>query len=188
MKPKKSFLITAATVALSLSAPAALAQSNPALVEAQKAYAAVDYETTRTLAKGAIEKGSHGLAATAELYLLWATAAAALDRADEARVAFSFALAANPELKLDRSLSPKIRGPYLEARGTASGHDGKAPLEVTIQRRKHELELILRDRLSVAASVELSTRATEQQAFAPRRFQAAPSRRLAVPDVSELQF
>lgn len=186
MKATKSLLIAIAAAGLSVAAPAYAQHER--LAHAQKAYAAVDYEATRRLAKEALEIGGNDLASTAELYLLWATAAAALERADEARTAFAFALATNPKLKLDRSLSPKIRGPYLEARGTASNSDGKAPLDLAIRRLNHDLELILRDRLSVASSVELSSRSSEQQAFAVRRFPAAPNRRVELPDISELHF
>lgn len=188
MMLKNELLMVATAAALSLAATAAAAQSAPQLVEARNAYAAVDYENTRTLAKTALEAGGNDLAASAELYLLWATAAAALDRADEARLAFTFALAANPALKLDRNLSPKIRGPYLEARGAVGGNDGKPPLEVTLEPRRHELALLLRDKLSVASSVELSTRHHEPQPFSRVRLPAAPSQRLPLPDVPELQL
>lgn len=188
MKMSKLCTIAGALAALALASPDVLAQSNPRLAEAQKAYAAVDYETTRAQAKAALEQGGNDHAATGELYLLWATAAAALDQADEARVAFSYALAVSPELKLERSLSPKIRAPYLEARGNATGADGKPPLALELQRRNQELELSLRDRLSVAASIELSTRSDDTQSFVRRRFDAASTRRLPLPSGAELQY
>jgi hypothetical protein len=169
-------------------APQALAQSGSGLSDVERAYADVDYERTRTLAVEAIERGGNDRASTSQLYLLWATAAAALDRADEARTAFSFALAANPELKLDRNLSPKIRAPYLEARGALAGADGRAPLEVTLRRRKQELELGLRDALKVAGGIVLSTRTGESGDFARRRFDASPTRRVPVPGDAELQL
>lgn len=171
-----------------LTASPAGADAGSALRDARKAYAEVDYDSTRTLARVSLERGGNGRAATAELYLLWATAAAALGQAEEARTAFLFALAADPALKLDKSLSPKIRAPYLEARGALSGADGKPPLEVTLQRRKQELELGLHDVLRVAASIELATRADETSEFVKRRVDAAPAPRVATPQGSELQF
>ena len=180
--------VTAAFVgSLSLALPV-LAQTGAGLAEVQKAYADVDYERTRTLAVEAIERGGNDRASTSQLYLLWATAAAALDRADEARTAFSFALAANPELKLDRNLSPKIRAPYLEARGALAGADGRPPLEVTLRRRKQELELGLRDALKVAAGVVLSTRTGESGHFSRRRFDASPTRRVPIAADSDLHL
>jgi len=167
--------------------PAAAEEPNALLREAQRAYAAVDYESTRDLSKAALERGNNGHAATAELYLLWATAAAALDAPDEARAAFKYALAANPELKLDKGLSPKIRAPYQEARGEATGADGKPPLDVTLRRRKRDLEVVLQDSLSVAARLELAMRSTSAQNYAVRQLAPAPSTRVPVENATELQ-
>jgi hypothetical protein len=185
MRKRTTFAIF---VVFSLAACPAWADTGPSLSDARQAYAEVDYEGTRNLAQTALRRGGHARAATAELYLLWATAAAALGQAEEARTAFSFALAANPDLKLDKSLSPKIRAPYLEARGSLSGADGRPPLGVTLQRRKQELELRLHDALQVAGSIELATRADDASDFVKRRVAAAPTRRLPLPQGSELQF
>jgi hypothetical protein len=189
MKLKTRFCAASAALFASLSLlPCAHAEPNASLSEVQKAYADVDYERTRSLSAAALERGKNDHASTGELYLLWATAAAAVDHADEARTAFSYAIAANPELKLDRNLSPKIRAPYLEARGAMSSTDGRPALEVTLRRHKQELELELHDVLHVAASLLVSTRALDGAAFVRRRFDAAPTRRLPTPQGSELQF
>ena len=188
MKPAGWRLAGAALLGMLLLTPAARAEPTASLSDVQKAYAEVDYERTHSLASAAIRHGGNDRASTAELYLLWATAAAALDRADEARLAFCYALAASPDLKLDRSLSPKIRAPYLEARGSLSGADGKPPLDVTLRRRKQEVELALSDALHVAATLVVSTRASEAAAFTQRRFTATPTRRIPTPNGGELQF
>ncbi|HVY31568.1 MAG TPA: hypothetical protein VHB79_33765 [Polyangiaceae bacterium] len=182
---RPAFLLSAA-LALAGAAPA-LAQTNERVTEAQKAYADVDYAGTRRLAKTAIERGGNDRAATGQLYLLWAMAAAALDQNDEARSAFSAALAVNPELKLDKSVSPKIRGPYLEARGALSTADGKAPLELAMHQHRQELEIELRDALGLATSLTLSIRAREGQPYERRKLAAGHSRRVQVPAENELQ-
>jgi tetratricopeptide (TPR) repeat protein len=187
--PRIRQVLGAATlIATVLAAPLAAAQNGGRLHDVQRAYAEVDYEKTLSLARAAIEVGGNDRASTAELYLMWATAAAALDQSDEAREAFQYAVAANPELKLDRSLSPKIRAPYLEARGAAIGADGRNPLEVTHQKHGPELELLLRDTLHVAHTIELGARVAGQQSYSRRRLQAAPSSRVPVPRGSELQL
>lgn len=189
MKIVRLCAVSAAFLACVSHGGLALAQqTGSGLREVEKAYAEVDYERTRSLAVEAIERGGNDRASTSQLYLLWATAAAALDKADEARTAFSYALAANPELKLDRNLSPKIRAPYLEARGALAGADGRPPLEVTLRRRKQELELGLRDALKVAAGLVLSTRTGEGGDFARRRFDASPTRRVPIAGDAELQL
>ncbi len=181
-------LAQAALSVVLLAAPAAWADSNVRLADAQKAYAEVDYENTRRLAKAALERGGNDRASTAELYLLWGTAAAALDQADEARTAFLYVLSINPDAKLERSLSPKIRAPYLEARGSMSRADGKAPLNLTLQRRQQELEVTLTDTSHLVARIGLATRAQQDAPFARQYLDAAPHQRVPTPQASELQF
>lgn len=188
MKQVKRGLLCATLGSVLLAAPAAWADHDARLLAAQKAYAEVDYEGTRRLASAAIEQGGNDRASTAQLYLLWGTAAAALDQADEARTAFVYALALNPDTRLERSLSPKIRAPYLEARGSLSLADGKPPLELTLERRGGELELRLRDAAHLVASIELSTRASGRDQFVHQHFDASPSRRVPAPAGTELQF
>ncbi len=181
-------LMRTALSAVLLATPVAWADGTVRLADAQKAYADVDYENTRRLAKAALERGGNDRASTAELYLLWGTAAAALDQADEARTAFLYVLAINPEAKLERSLSPKIRAPYLEARGSMSQADGKASLGLGLQRRQQELEITLTDSAHVVASVEVATRSRQDERFARRRLDAAPRKRVPTPSGAELEF
>ncbi len=188
MKMNQTRLAQAALSAILLATPAAWADTNVPLADAQKAYAEVDYESTRRLAKAALERGGNDRASTAELYLLWATAAAALDQADEARTAFLYVLSINPDAKLERSLSPKIRAPYLEARGSLSQADGKAPLNLTLQSRVQGLEVALTDSANIVARIELATRAQQNEPFARRHLRATPHQRVAIINASELQF
>lgn len=168
-------------------APTAKAEAGSTLGEVQKAYSEVDYERTRQLASAAVRSGHLDRVPTGKLYLLWAIAAAALGDSDEARTAFSYAIAANPDLKLDRSLSPKMRAPYLEARGALPEADGPA-LDVRLRRRKQDIDLALHDALGVAASVVVSTRAKAGGSFTQRRFDAAPTLRVPMPNGSEFDF
>lgn len=181
-------LVRAALFASLLATPAAWADGNVRLADVQKAYADVDYEGTRRLAKAALERGGNDRTATAELYLLWGTAAAALDQADEARTAFIYVLALNPDAKLERSLSPKIRAPYLEARGSMSLMDGKPALNLALQRRNQELEVVLTDASHIVARIELATRARQDEPFAHRHLQATARQRVPTPSAAELDF
>lgn len=181
-----SRVFLAFALALSAATPA-LARPSESVTEAQKAYADVDYEGTRRLAKAALERGDNDRATTGQLYLLWGMAAAALDQNDEARSAFLAALAVNPELKLDKSVSPKIRGPYLEARGSLSTADGKAPLELAMHQHRQELEVELHDALGLTTSLELSVRSREGQPYNKRKLAADPNRRVQLPAENELQ-
>lgn len=187
MKNQRHWVAALSVATLCWAVPAVAEEPNALLREAQRAYASVDYESTRDLSRAALERGNNGHAATAELYLLWATAAAALDAPDEARTAFKYALAANPDLKLDKGLSPKIRAPYQEARGEATGADGKPPLDITLQRRNQDLEVVLQDKLSVAAQLELAMRSAPGQSYSVRKLAPAPSTRVPVKNATELQ-
>lgn len=175
--------------ALTLTALPATAEPPAAgLAQVKKAYADVDYEKVRELAAAAIRRGDNDRPSTAELYWLWGTAAAALDRSEEAVSAFVHALAPNPELKLDRNLSPKLRAPYLEARGKLGAFGNRAPLDVTLQRRHEQLEISLHDALEVVGSLELGTREPGSSSFARRKLPAAPVHQLPKPRGTELAF
>jgi hypothetical protein len=187
--PNLRALMAAAAIALAASATSpASASDAPGLAEAQQAYAAVDFASTRDIAAAALERGGNDRADTAELYRLLATAAAALNQPDESRAFFVYALVTNPTLKLDRALSPKIRAPYLEARGSVALEEGKPPLNLTLRRRGSELEVELYDPLQITAAVELGMRSAESSGFAKRRFRAERSKRVPMPSGAELQF
>lgn len=188
MTPRNRHLLARTFSLVALASGAALAQPIDHLSGAQKAYAAVDYESTRLEAKAALEQGGNDRATASELYVLLGTAAAALERMDEARVAFCYALATDPALELDRALSPKMRAPFQEARGKATTPDGLPPLRLSLARQGGELELALRDRLEVAASLELWSRSDETHDFSRRRFEPARVRRLPLPRGAELQY
>lgn len=166
----------------------ALAQTAGKLAEAERAYAEVDFERTRTLARAALTQGSNDRSATARLYLLLATAAAALDQTDEAKLAFRHVLAMDPQLKLDKTLSPKIRAPYLEARGSLGLEEGKPPLEVSLLRKQNELELTLKDALDVAEKVELASRVAPAEFFTRRHLEPRGAQRVPAPAAGELQY
>lgn len=177
----------AALIALLLATSAGWAQSRSSLSEAQEAYSEVDYERTRRVAVDAIKRGGNDRATTSELYVLWAIAAAALDDVEAARTAFIYALASNPTLKIERTLSPKIRAPYLEARG-AVGAEARPPLEVSVRRREQDLEVTLGDPLRLAAAMELATRISGHHAFSRRRFGAVPKKLVPTGPGGDLQL
>lgn len=87
------------------------------LAAAEQAYQDVDFATMHDQATRALATGGATRDETARLYVLDGISAAALGEDVEAKRAFVAALAVDPTLKLDRNLSPKIRGPYLEAQG-----------------------------------------------------------------------
>jgi hypothetical protein len=100
-----------------LGLPQAAAAGGNGLVAVERAYHDVDFELTLRLSEEELAKGGHEVAETARLELLRGLASAALGRHELAYRAFVRMLAIEPERRLDRELSPKMRAPYLEARG-----------------------------------------------------------------------
>jgi hypothetical protein len=133
----------------------ALAQSQSSS-EAERAYQGVDFPATHALAEQALEAGGEPRQQTARLYVLLGISAAALGNGDEAKQDFVIALAIDPSLKLDKSLSPKLRAPYLEARGYWAA--ASASLSILAKPNADRTLLIVRlvDPASLVARVELA--------------------------------
>lgn len=163
-------------------------QNRPSLADAERAYADIDLEKTRLLARQVIDQGGNDPRASARLYLLLATSAAAVDRTDEARQAFTHLLAIDSTLKLDRSLSPKVRAPYLEARGALGADSGARPLEASLALDSNELVLSLRDVLGIGGGVELFHRAPGARDFSRRTLEPLPENRLPAPTTERLEY
>lgn len=158
----------------------AQAQSHD-LVKAERAYQDVDFPATHLLALRALQAGGATRSETARLYVLLGIAAAALDNTDEAKQDFVVALAVNPALKLEKSLSPKIRGPYLEAQGYWSAASER--LSIAAKPGADGVHLVVRlvDPASLVTKIELRAAApgvTERPTF---ELVAAPVTRFPLP-------
>src|SRR6185503_11230748 len=82
-------------------------------------------------------------------------------------------LAVDPSLRLDKSLSPKIRDPYLEAQGYWSASAQRLALRASPTGDTAHLLIRLQDPASLVAKIELSVGALGAQARAP--FALAPT-------------
>jgi hypothetical protein len=137
-----------------LPATPAFAQSR-ALVDAEQAYQAVDFPAARALAQKALEAGGNDREETARLYVLLGISAAAQGDAEAAKASFVVALAVEPSLKLDKGLSPKVRDPYLEARGYWSATSGRLALNARPSNDTRHLVIELADPASLVSKTEL---------------------------------
>lgn len=167
-------------VACLLFATPARAESVATLAEVEAAYAEVDLERTYSLALAALGAGGHDMKATARLYHLYAVAAAATDRADEAREAFLRVLAIDSRGKLDKKLSPKIRAPYLEARGAWADASGGKSLAVAVSREDGAPVLTLDGPLGAVSRVLVRARRKSGEGFQELSF--TPATRIALPE------
>jgi hypothetical protein len=131
----------------------AFAQSRAAAAE--RAYQDVDFPNTHQLAQQALEAGGASRQETARLYVLLGISAAALGNAEEAKQRFVAALAIDPSLKLEKSLSPKIRDPYLEAQGFWSASSQRLLLVARPAGDEAHLVVRLTDPAALVARIEL---------------------------------
>jgi len=76
------------------------------------------YEDALSTLNKALQAGTSGPAATAQIYLLMGEVRASLGQRDEAEKAFQRALAIDPEIDLRKGVSPKISRPFRKARRT----------------------------------------------------------------------
>jgi hypothetical protein len=122
---------------------------------AERAYQDVDFPSTHQLAEHALESGAATRSETARLYVLLGISAAALGDAAEAKQDFVAALAIEPTLKLEKSLSPKIREPYLEAQGYWSAASERLALSAKPAGDGSHLVVRLSDPEALVNKVEL---------------------------------
>ncbi len=151
------------------------------LAKAEHAYQDVDFPGTHLLALRALQAGGAARPDTARLYVLLGISAAALDDADEAKQDFVAALAVNPALRLEKSLSPKIRGPYLEAQGYWQAASERLAISAKPGNDADHLVVRLVDPASLVTRVEL--RAAEPGTSPRPSFElvAAPMTRFPLP-------
>lgn len=151
------------------------------LVEAERAYQAVDFPATRALAKQAIEAGGADREQMARLYVLLGISAAAQGDAEEAKTDFVVALAVKPSLKLDKGLAPKVRDPYLEAQGYWAAASDRLTLNARPTTDQAHLVIQLSDPAALVSKLELRL---ARSGTAPRpvfAFVAAPTTRFTLP-------
>jgi hypothetical protein len=144
--------------ATSLSGRASATEPTGTLAAAEAAYLEIDFEGTRQACSDALATGKNDPKDTLRLYTLLALSASALGDEEAARDAFRRVIAVEPEARLDQSLSPKIRAPYLEVRGELTARGELPKLEAHLSRRAQHLLLELTDPAAVAASLDVAFR------------------------------
>jgi hypothetical protein len=170
-----------------LASTTAVAEEGATLERAEAAYAGVDFEATHTLSRDALAAGGNEPAATLRLYTLLGIAAAALGDDAAARDAFRHVIAIDPAVRLDKTLSPKLRSPFLETRGQLTASGELAPLRARLLRTGGTAELTLSDPAGVAHVIDVTYRADEKQAFTRAHLRPDQTRILA-PDVRPKQL
>lgn len=162
-------LLSVAAFAAMLASGVAHAQDAGALERAENAYQEIDFEGVRTHAIEALRNGGLEPAQLARVYELLGVASSALGDADGARDYFVRMLWLDPDAQLDESVSPRMREPYLEARGIRMARPGTLEVETGIDRGSSQVHVTLRDpsdmgrRVRVAARIEGDTEYTTHE-------------------------
>lgn len=148
MAPCLRFLILACVC---LHAPALQAQPRDPLAVAERAYLDVDFRTQRSEAKRALESGYNDAPRLVQLYRLLGLAEAALGDTAAAKHWFLRLLALEPDVELERLLSPRVRSPYLEARGFWDASTQRWGVEILWMNAERGLGVHISDPLGMAA-------------------------------------
>lgn len=155
-----------------LAEPLADARS-AALTAAEEAYQHVDFDTVYSEAHRALKVGNANVRVTTRLHVLLAISAAALGKEAESRENFIAALAISPTLRFDQSLSPKLRSPYLEARGFWEAYPERLSLKAAADHSTKRLQLELEDPARLAHTIRLYLRKAGTSAFTVRHLEAS---------------
>ena len=187
---RKVLVGSALLLVSSLWACAAAAQPAATLDSAEAAYLAVDFDGTRTAARDALATGQNDRAATLRLYTLLGIANSAVGNDADARAAFRRVIALEPDARLDKTLSPKIRAPYLEVRGELTARGDVARLDATLTRRHGHLSFALRDPAAIVRSIDIAYRGAKSERVTrfhlARELSASVS--AALPDSERLEY
>lgn len=152
-----------------------------ALAFAEEAYQRVDFEKVYEEALRGLKLGNANVKTTARFHVLIGISAAALDKGDDAREHFIAALAVAPSLHLERNLSPKLRGPYLEACGFWDAYQERLGLTASVDAAGKQLLLSLEDPAHLAHAIRLYFRKAGSVAFTSSNIDVHGTLRLSLP-------
>ena len=183
MRPIRALALSGLLV-LGLVPGSAHAEDADPLTLAERAYGAVDFETQRAEAERALEAGSADPARLARIYRLLGIAHAALGAHEPAKAAFMRLLALDPDVELEHVLSPRLRTPYMEARGYWDVTSTRLGVQTRRGASDGAIALTLHDPLGMVARVQLRSATAEPQIL--WEDEAAPQ--LSVPAAALAEF
>jgi hypothetical protein len=138
---------------------------------AEKYYANLDYQNANAIAARAIAGNGLTHDQLIRAYKLLGLTFATLGKEDDAREAFTTLLMMSPDFELDPNLSPKVTGPFLEARGYWRGQSQKPGVEVVATVHSNDsarLVVTIRDPNHIVSNVNLGYRWGADGTFATR--------------------
>jgi hypothetical protein len=160
---------------VALSAEVASAQSGPeSLATAESAYSNVDFEQARAAATEAITLGGLSPTELVRAYQLVGVSCSALGDSAAARDAFVQMVSIDPDARLDDTVPPRLRAPFLEARGQVSGRSGRLSAEVQLARAYGALRIALSDPFELVVTVRMHARVEGEVEFTTSEFDPEP--------------
>lgn len=155
-----------------LCAAPAMAQRDP-LAAAEAAYLEVDFEGTRNNALLALRAGGKTPEQVVRIYQLLGISSSALGDEDAARDYFVRMLGIDRDAALDESVPPRLRNPYLEARGVWAARQGRLEITAGLDRATSSVRIELTDPTDMARRVRVSTRLEGDAQYTTQEYAAA---------------
>lgn len=173
---------TFALAAAVMAATPAVAQD--LVGQAEEAYMNVDFERTLELCSQAMASGSLSADRLTRVYELMGIAHAASGDELASREAYKKMLALRPDAQVDTNLAPRLRSPFMEARGYWATRTDRLSVEVVLVRPERGLRVTFSDPLGMASSIVVLTRvAGEMRPYDEHR---RPAQTTSLIEVSEL--
>ncbi|MFT5355807.1 MAG: hypothetical protein ACI9KE_003026 [Polyangiales bacterium] len=180
----KFFLVLAVSV-LTFGSDA-IAQSH--LREAEAAYGEIDFERALEEASAALEEGGYDPRDLARIYELIGMAAAANGEEERSRDAYIRLLALTPEAEVDTNLAPRLRSPFMEAKGYWASRSDVLGVEARFVEARHLLRVELVDPLGMATDVIVRSRAAGTAEYTEHNDVASASTTVPLPEVSQIEY
>lgn len=151
------------------------------LAAAQAAYSEIDFEGTLRYARNALRRGGYGPRQMARIYEFIGMSAAAIEQEELSRDAYTRLLALDPEFQLDEGLSPRFRGPYLEARGFWAARSDGLEVQVIFARSRGALRIDSTDPLQMGQILRVLSRLEGEFEFNEFREPLSPQTYVEIP-------
>ena len=145
----------------------------------------MDFQQTLRHALKALENGGHSRRELIRIYQLLGISAAALEREEDARDAYIRMLALDPDHEVDRNLAPRLRSPFLEAKGYWTARSDRLEAEVELARDDGALRVTLGDPLDMAQAVIVRARPAGATSWSDTRVPALDSQLVPVDGLAE---
>jgi hypothetical protein len=164
-----------ALVGMLLAPGSAFAQrASGALGRAEQAFLDVDFEGTLSAAQEALREGGHTPAQLVRIYHLLGVSSAAVGETERARDFFVRMLAIDATADLDDTVPPRLRAPFLEARGIVTARPERLRADVALARSQSAVHVALTDPFQLGRTIRVHARLEGTLEFSVREEPAQP--------------